>query len=36
MIVIAGAGWGLYELFRRFNLIESFSTYGPASEEIAD
>ncbi|HAJ75331.1 MAG TPA: hypothetical protein DCM64_02640 [Gammaproteobacteria bacterium] len=27
-IVIIGALWGMYELFRRFALIESFSDYG--------
>lgn len=28
MIVIAAVLWGMYELFRRFSLIESFSSYG--------
>jgi len=27
-IVMGAALWGMYELFRRFSLIESFSTYG--------
>ena len=27
LIIIAGALWGMYELFRRFSLIESFSNY---------
>ncbi len=34
MIVIAAAAWGLYELFRRFKLIEGISTYGPASKVV--
>jgi len=28
LIVILGIGWGMYELFRRFSLIESFNSYG--------
>ncbi|MCG8416002.1 MAG: HupE/UreJ family protein, partial [Pseudomonadales bacterium] len=28
LIVIVGVLWGMYELFRRFSLIESFSSYG--------
>ncbi len=28
LIVIVGVLWGMYELFRRFALIESFSSYG--------
>lgn len=28
LIVIIGIGWGMYELFRRFSLIESFNSYG--------
>jgi hypothetical protein len=35
-IIIGAALWGLYELFRRYNLIESMSTYGPAGEKMAD
>jgi ABC-type dipeptide/oligopeptide/nickel transport system permease component len=29
LIVVIGVLWGMYELFRRFSLIDSFSTYGP-------
>ncbi|MDP6654117.1 MAG: HupE/UreJ family protein [Gammaproteobacteria bacterium] len=32
LIVIIGALWGMYELFRRFALIESFSKYGFAQK----
>ena len=32
LIIIAGALWGMYELFRRFSLIESFSNYNFAQK----
>ncbi|MBL4574172.1 MAG: hypothetical protein JKY86_14040, partial [Gammaproteobacteria bacterium] len=28
LIIIGLALWGMYELFRRFSLVESMSTYG--------
>ena len=28
LIVVAAVLWGMYELFRRFSLVESFSSYG--------
>jgi len=31
-IIIVAALWGMYEVFRRFSLIESFKTYGPQRE----
>jgi hypothetical protein len=32
LIIIVGVLWGMYELFRRFSLIESFSTYSFSTE----
>ena len=32
LIVVFGAAWGMYELFRRFNLIEGFGSYGGSSK----
>ena len=33
LIVIAGVLWGMYELFRRFSLIEDISSYGRSRDE---
>ena len=35
-IVMGVALWGMYELFRRYSLIESFSSYGIRRETEAD
>lgn len=33
LIVIGAALWGMYELFRRFSLVEKFSSYGGKKQE---
>ena len=30
LLIIAGAVWAMYEVFRRFALIEPLSSYGPS------
>lgn len=32
-VIIAAAGWGLYELFRRFSLVDSVTTYGEVRQQ---
>jgi hypothetical protein len=36
LVVIAAILWGMYELFRRFSLIESFSSYGLPQKSEAE
>ena len=35
LLIIAGAVWAMYEVFRRFALIEPLSSYGP-SDNLSD
>ena len=36
LIVVIGVLWGMYELFRRFSLVDSFSTYRPGDRLSSD
>jgi len=39
LLIIAGAVWAMYEVFRRFALIEPLSSYGPSdnrSDNLSD